>query len=837
MPDYREYFRRHWLHLQQADLYQPQPNPTFHNPDFATAPFRILILRLSPFHDVARSTPHLFLYQAARRALPEAYIDMAFFPPQHDRRRFQTDGIPFIVGIQSYQSAAAFDLVLISNAYTLELINLPYLFLHSAIPLQASARDHAWPLFILGGSNALAAQAIITETGDSLVDALFFGEGEREVERLLRILCDTSDADKLARLSHAATTVTGLWVAGRGIAQPVAKSICAAPGVADLLVDYPRLNGLEADTARLQINYGCPAFCSFCFEGYERKPYRELPGAELLATARCLKQQQGATTLDLYSFNFNTHADILTLLFELNQLFEVVSFKSQRIDILHQTPGLLAAEIAADKRSLTLGIEGISARQRAYLHKSLATDAIMTLLTTLLQQKIRELKLFYILTGHETEADLTEFRDFVSALKGLRQRSNRGIRIIFSFGLLIRMPFTPLRYDRLFLDEAEWRRLIGPVKSACETNGFEYRLAIPWDEYAASQVLALGGYWLHHPLLALAAQGHCYDAQLTLGYWDAFQAWLMDHEQWSDAFLGEKTANYSFPLDFVDVAISAKFLYRQYELARQGVDEGYCLGAADAPGDCLGCGACGLPEQRETLATHTLRQPSIHRYWQRLPELMQAKWRLRPIYLKVRIPASVAGVSPEWLNAWALHTFLIMYPDLTETLLSVQESLFTVRQNHQRYANFYGETVFGCKTWSPDLFLAALACAASGTVPDVTVLGIVENFEPGVFQRTHFHLTLPTVAFPNAAQHLLNFLRDNYVSANARRSGAGWQLDLPAKALKKNLLFAGAYISTAVDFVAELTVSPKFDLLAFLQSFPDRDAYRLARVAVSELEL
>ena len=82
------------------------------------------------------------------------------------------------------------------------------------------------------------------------------------------------------------------------------------------------------------------------------------------------------------------------------------------------------------------------------------------------------------------------------------------------------MPFTPLRYDRLLLDESHWRPLIGQVKSACETNGFEFRLAYDWSAYCASQVLALGGYWLIEAILALAREGHCFDTKLPSGYWD-----------------------------------------------------------------------------------------------------------------------------------------------------------------------------------------------------------------------------------------------------------------------------------------------------------------------------
>jgi len=836
MSDYSDFFKRQWPLLQQAEVYSPHPNPTFHNPDFASATLRVLIARLSPFQDVSRSTPHLFLAQAARRALPTAYVDMAFFPPQHDRARFAAADIPFLVGTQSFHSAGDFDVVLISNAYALELLNLPYLLLNSGIPLLATERDARWPPLILGGSNALAIQALITETGDCMADAIFFGEGEGEVETLLRYLHAHAEEPKRSRLAQAAAHVTGLWVAGAAPDQSIRAAIWERPGEEQLLVDYPNLNSSEAGTARLQINFGCPAFCSFCFEGYDRKPYREVPLPEVLATARRLKREQGAATLDLYSFNFNTHSDILTLLLELNRLFKRVSFKSQRVDVLYATPGLLTAEVAAGKRSFTLGIEGISERMRAFLHKSLATESIRGVLAALLQEKIRELKLFYILTGHETAADLVEFREFARWLKTLRRRTHRGARIIFSCGRLIRMPFTPLRHDRLFLDEGEWRDIVGPVKSTCETNGFEFRMATPWDDYCVSQVLALGGTWLHEPLSALAAQGHCYDTHLSPGYWETLRGWMEAHGHWTPTFLGEKGPDYPFALDFVQPAVGVDFLYRQYQQAREGVDEGYCLGGEGETGHCLGCGACSTPEQRQAITSHVMHPPEMPDYRRRLPELMRAKRRLQPLYVHLRLPPGVAGVTPEWLNAWVLRRLLSADPALTDKLLAARESLFTTRENRDRYTQLYGETIFALTAWDAEGLRASLKRLEGIATPELTYLGVAEGYEPGSFRRMRLELTLPAPYFPAAGQRLRDFLREKYVPVNVRREGAGYRFDLPAKALKKKALFAGTYTQTEESCSLQLRVGPKFDLRGFLRAFGESARYRQSRVAVHDLE-
>ena len=640
----QQFFVEQQALFQSAAAYLPRSNPTFQNPDFTTAEFHILIVRLSPFRDVYLSTPHLFLYQSARRALPAAYIDMAFFPPEYDRERLSAAQIPYLVGSQSYRTAAEFDLILISNAYTLELVNLPYLLHRSNIPLLASERDASWPLFILGGSNALAAQALITPQGDSFVDAIFLGEGEVAVGALLQTLCASSHLPKLERMRRAAKSTAALWVAGNGLEQKVTKALYSSPTSEEQITEYPLLNSPNAGTVRLQINYGCPAFCSFCFEGYDRKPYRELPLADILESARQLKKQQGADTLELYSFNFNTHTAILDLFLELNRIFERVSFKSQRVDILHATPGLLPAEVAADKRNFTVGIEGISARQRAFLNKTLTDREIMETLAALLRSKIREIKLFYILTGHEEQADIDEFRDFVRELKELHRRLNPGIRIVVSAGRLVRMPFTPLRHDRLFLDAEQWRQISGPVKSACETNGFEFRLATPWPDYAVSQVLALGSHWLHEPLRALAEEGYCYDLSLPAGYWEALRGWMQENDLWTENFLGPKAADYPFALSFVEGGVASSFLYRAYQHAQAGRDMGYCLGQAGEPGNCLSCSACQTSAQREFILQHRLQAPSAPDYQQRLSLLMQTKWRLQPLYIKMRVPALTAGV-------------------------------------------------------------------------------------------------------------------------------------------------------------------------------------------------
>jgi hypothetical protein len=92
VADYSAFFAGAWHRLRQAELYGPRPD--LGNPSWDSADFRVLVMRLSPFRDVDRSTPHLFLAQAVRAARPGAFLDFCFFPPEADRRLLEASGVP-----------------------------------------------------------------------------------------------------------------------------------------------------------------------------------------------------------------------------------------------------------------------------------------------------------------------------------------------------------------------------------------------------------------------------------------------------------------------------------------------------------------------------------------------------------------------------------------------------------------------------------------------------------------------------------------------------------------------------------------------------------------------
>ncbi len=768
-------------------------NPTFANPAWEEASRHVLILRLSPFGDVDRSTPHLFLADEVRRGCASAYIDMAFLPRREDALAMEQAGLPLILGTQSHRPLAHFDLVLVSNSYLLELVNLPFLYSHSGIPLWSRLRDKRWPAVILGGSNATAAHALVSEDGDCMVEAIFFGEGERAVGAMVEELFRPSGPVQKERLPGIARDIDGLWTVDDG-AREIARARCDVGLAPAGQAWQPVLPGAEATTARLSITHGCPCLCSFCFEGHDRRPFREVPADAVVAAARRLKTMTGAGTLELASFNFNTHSELARLLIELNKLFLRVNLMSQRVDILARTPGLLDLELAADKHSFTLGIEGISGRQRRFLHKSLADADIKRALEALCGRRIREVKLFFILTGRETEEDFAELAVFVKWLKDVRSRAEAPARIVFSFGMLVRMPFTPLRYDPPVLSPQAWRPLVGRAKSICETNGLEFRLSHRWPEYAATQALALGGPSLSKLLVRLSERGCVSTDGLPPGAERDVEEWVDEHRE---RLLAEKPQDHSFAFSFLETENSRKALFRQYLGAKAGKDAGYA-GGQDRSGIPVG----SVPE---------------------LAGITRGKHKLSPVYWEVMFPRETAGLGTEWKESWLMRRFLALCPGQIDNVLSLREALLEPSRAFGADVAWFGRSVIAVTAWD-----AASFTQAARSVPQLFG-DDVPAFVPGTWKRLRVSVSLPALHFPDPAGRLAAYLRESHAPVTIRRDEDRFELIVPDKSAKKKAILEGKGARTADGARMELVIGGKLRLDDFLGSFGDAGASAAAR--------
>jgi radical SAM superfamily enzyme YgiQ (UPF0313 family) len=728
---------------------------------------KVLILRLSNSRDTAASSTHHVLAELSRFACPDALIDFAFLPARRS---------PAVVGVQSGLPWGAFDIIFVSNSFVQEAINLPWLLSASNLSPWAQDRPESFAPIVLGGSNAFASQSLVCPDGRAVPDAIFFGEAEEMLplfmKRMAEGLKDVKTA-KRERLLKATDGLDGFWVTGSLPAQPVRQALSRDTRKSELAEPFATkapsllLDVETAGTVRLTVSRGCPAFCSFCFEGYERKPYREIAAEHALRRARFLKREYGARTVELDAFNLNMYSDFVPLVKECAKLFDRLSFKSQRADGVAACPEIIDLERACGKQSFTLGIEGISARMRAFLCKSLTDEEIDTALQALFTRRVREIKLFYILTGHEQPEDLAAFASFCSRLSERLHAPKCGTRVVLSFGRLVRMPNTPLMYDRLLLDEEEWRFCVDGVSAACRRAKLEFRFAFDWPDYVGTQLLAACGHEDAPAIVKLASEGLSYHAP-----WQASDAAKLQ------AVVAAPTGERN-PFPFVKRTVAAPFLKQRWKDACEYRDKGYCLGEA-----CFVCGACSTPEEQGSLVGHPRVQDISDEDIEALARMDTQKRQLVPLYRVVTLPDAYSGHQAAYVNAELMRHLLRHHPDLMDNLLSVEEALFTVGDNDERFPVPSGQTVVAFRAWDRKALVSTLAAATPLVGGEVAA-----GFQPGVFSKAS--CLLHTALLPrDVAQSASKWLNDLHLPHTLCRAGEGWRLDLAAAALKKKVIYA-----------------------------------------------
>ncbi|MCA1951297.1 MAG: radical SAM protein [Treponema sp.] len=818
------------------------------NPEWEAAAARFLFVRLSPWRDVQRSSPHLFLFSLMRKTLgPHAYGDFAFLPSRFERMELDAENQPWLRGICSEHPAKDFDFILISCAYALELVNLPLLLIKSGIPLRASERDSRWPLIIVGGSNSLANQGLIFNNGDSFADGLYFGEAEAKPggAELFTILSELRSHDKTDLLAEIEQKIPSFWAFGHSLnpSHISYRSVQIARSIAwekpFLPTSYPLLNSPEANTGRLQISWGCPSFCTFCFEGWERKPYREVSRTDAVDMAIQLLRNTGISTLELYSFNFNAHSDILSLLLDLNRIFDRVNMMSQRADILVNTPGMLECELAAEKRSFTIGVEGISEGMRALYAKGLSSKNLWLLIERLFKAKAREIKFFYILSGFENEEDLAEFNQFCEKLKNLADQNRPSPRLLFSAGYLVRMPFTPLRYGTLEFDRTKLESISNRVKTIVENAGFEFRLAMDWDEYVADQLLVLGGYSLAEGLEKAAKNGVIYDEGIRGDLISPLvQALLQDGSivPLSDGLSGslteEKSMAYSFPLSFVQTSVTESFLYKAYQEAMERREPATCFGASGKESRCMGCGACADSTERSFLTEHRIEGDPAQKKAQELANLIRTKRRMQGRYIKVTLGKTFAGAYTEYLSALLFRSVLTQKPELTGRLFRISEALWTSPDWKDRIGwGVYGETVlalYGLDPESSDEAPQALSdndlAAVLEALSELNPIPL-EN-EPIVYYPQSIEITFPDLGSTEALKACREWLTSLKVAFTEKKGSGSIQriFEIAPKDKKKRILTEAALYWDEAEKQTRLEISggPKLSLSYFMPRESDR---------------
>ena len=549
---------------------------------FEKARLRILICRLSPYDDVQASITHRVLLSAAQ-AVPGVYADLAFFPPEADAALMQKDGIPFWLATGSKRAPADFDVVAISLSVQQEALNLPAAMRESGLRLDHAGRmaETRHPLVLLGGHGAGSVPFIHGDAGGpgtgGLVDAVCLGDGIAWLQEFLR--------RRMAALAEGQTNADFLRALAREWPGTYVPTLYRHALRDDRLVSIdPLLPGIpmpvefrqdpmdvwlknydgayipfseEETEETLPLAAGCAYRCRFCQTGWMRNEHSSASREDLSATAVRFKAAMVNADLNLLASDACSVAGLESILEALCPLFRRVSVKSLSVASLARRPEQsfrLLRRLA--KHEFTFGVEGISARLRAYLGKPATAGDLIRIAGSLANGGLRQLKLFFIVTGLEEDRDWAELEWL---LKNIHAKVP-ACRIIASFMPLFHAPFTPLQFAPIQIPPPHAEQA---MTSAVRRAGAEFRWSAFPDEISLMNRLCRAG---RSATPAVVRFSH----QRGLRYYHRLNPGLIrELERELPPCSGETTLHTVFPWSDMRASADVSTLWRSYQKACQ----------------------------------------------------------------------------------------------------------------------------------------------------------------------------------------------------------------------------------------------------------------------------
>jgi len=279
------------------------------------------------------------------------------------------------------------------------------------------------PLVVLGGP----LTAINPRPLAALADLVIIGEADVAMGQLCDALQDGLTAE---HAPGALGDLEGFWWPDTGASPPPALRVAVEhlPAHAALWSPDAELR----DMFLVEVGRGCNRACAFCATS------REAAGrCRVVAADRVLAQIPArATRVGLVGAAVSDHPELSEILGPLVEGGREVGLSSIRADRLDaELVGLLAR---AGLRTLTLGVDGASARLRSQVKKGVTEENLVTAAELAAGAGLRRLKLYQLVgLPSETDEDLDELVLFT-------QRLSRILPVTLAVSPFVPKPGTPL---------------------------------------------------------------------------------------------------------------------------------------------------------------------------------------------------------------------------------------------------------------------------------------------------------------------------------------------------------------------------------------------------------
>ncbi len=512
-----------------------------------------------------------------------------------------------LYGLESLDPLTEFDVVGFSLQYELSYTNILNMLDLGGIEPLASERGNDAPLIIAGGPCAMNPEPLA-----DFIDLFQIGEGEEVMLEMIDLLQQHKKKgwDKQAFLREAAQ-IPGIYVPSlydvtydeTGIITSVTPKGGAPEKVTKRIIKdmdkvfYPETfivpyTETVHDRAVLEVMRGCIRGCRFCQAGFIYRPIRAKTPDTLCRQGKSLCDTTGYDEMSLSSLSTSDHPQVEELLDKMIDYTEEekinLSLPSLRVDNFSEE--LLQKVSRVRKSGLTFAPEAGTQRLRDVINKNVSEKEVMETCRIAFEGGYTSVKLYFMLgLPTETIEDVTGITALGQRIVDIyyslpSRKKGKAVNVSISVSTFVPKCFTPFQWCA----QDTYDEIVEKQK-ALQHSVTTKKISLSWHEVKTSVlegVVARGDRRLGKAIYNAWKMGCKFDS------WDE----CFDFEKWKQAIADAgltiefyanrvREENEILPWDHIDVGVSKKFLWREYQKAKNAQVTPNCKE------HCAGCGA------------------------------------------------------------------------------------------------------------------------------------------------------------------------------------------------------------------------------------------------------